>query len=214
VLSPARTNLVIVSVFGVVTVLLLTRATVATVGIHDDLVHATPAFDDRPKDTLALPELDRTQTLAGGLAAGFGPLGPKFAAIDSATDTMAATAHQVRTHTDAVRTAADGIATSTTAIRTSTAELAAVVADLRAQVGDIRTAFTTAATTTGSTAASVVTMTAQAAAAAAQVRDIQADLAEVRRTLPQVARHTENIAAAKVLHDTEHARKQRLSPRR
>jgi hypothetical protein len=213
--SPAaRANLLIVSACGVITMLLLARATVATVDMHDDLVHATPPFEDTPADTLALPQLDRTATLAAGLAAGFGPLGPKFAGIDSATDAMAASTHQVRVHTDAVGAAAAGLATSTTAIRSATADLATVVADLRTQVGDIRTAFAGAATRAGTTAAAVVTMTEQAAAAAARVRDIRADLAAVRGTLPQVVRHTENIEAAQVWHDTEYARKQRLSTRR
>lgn len=194
-----RLNLLIVVVFALAAVVLLTRATVATVGIHDDLVHATPPFDDTPKDSLALPQLDRTQTLAAGIAAGIAPFAPKVSAIATAARQMAMTAHQARTHVDAVRTAADGVATSTTALRTSTADLATIVLDLVAQVGDISTAFATAHTAAGSTAAGVVTLTSQAAAAASTVTGIQSDLATVRRTLPQVVRHTENIEGAKAL---------------
>jgi methyl-accepting chemotaxis protein len=209
-----RANLLIVVVFAVVAVVLLARATVATVGIHDDLVHATPPFDDTPKDTLALPQLDRTATLIDGLAAGVAPFAAKVHGIAGDAKTMAAATHQVRTHLAAVDTAADTIASSTTTMRISTADLAAVVADLAKQVGDISTAFATAGTAVGTTTASVVTMTGQAAAAATTVKNIQSDLARVRRTLPQIARHTENIESAKALHDTEHARKQRTGTAR
>jgi len=210
-----RTNLLIVAAFTVAAVLLLTRAMVAGVGIHDDLVHATPPFDGVPKDTLAVPQLDRTAVLASGIAGAVSPMATRFSAIAGTTDRMAATTQQIRKHTDAVGTSVAGILSSTAAIRMSSTDLAAVVADLRSQVGDIRTALASSAGLIGSTAASVLTMSAQAAAVATQVRDIGSDIARVRGTLPEIARHTENIAAARMLHSGERAREQRpLRPAR
>jgi len=194
-----RMNLLLVLVFTVLAVALLARATVATVRMHDDLVHATPPFDDTPKDSLALPQLDRTQTLAAGIAAGIAPFAPKVKAIAAGAGQMAAATAATRTHLDAVRTAATGIATSTAALRTSTADLATIVLDLVAQVGDISAAFAGAHSAAGRTAAGMVTLTAQAAAAANTVTGIQSDLATIRRTLPQVVQHTENIEGAKAL---------------
>jgi methyl-accepting chemotaxis protein len=205
---PMRANLLVVLAFGVAAVLLLTRAVVATVGIHDDLVHATPAFDGAPKDTLAVPQLDRTATLASGLAAAASPMASRFGAIAVTTGQIAASTREIRKHADAVNTSFAGIVSSTTAIRGSSTDLAAVIADLRALSGDIRTAMASSADSVGSTATSIVTLSAQAEAAAEAVRGISANIGEVRGTLPIIARHTENIAAARALRDSENARQQ------
>jgi hypothetical protein len=204
-----RANLVIVLVFAGIAVLLLTRALVATVGIHNDLVHATPAFDGAPKDSLAVPQLDRTATLTSGLAAAASPMASRLAAIAATTDSMASNTHQVRKHTDAVDTAAAGLLSATATMRTSTADLAAVVADLAALSGDIRTAAASSAASVSSTAASMLSLATQAVAAADAARGIRANVAEVRGTLPTIARHTENIAASRALRNSEIAREQR-----
>jgi methyl-accepting chemotaxis protein len=201
-----RANLVIVLAFTVAAVLLLTRAVVATVGIHDDLVHATPPFDGVPKDTLAVPELDRTATLTNGLAAAVNPMASRFTALAATTDQIATNTHQVRKHTDAVNTSLAGILSATTTIRTSSADLAAVVADLRALSGDIRIAMASSAGSVATTAASMLTISAQAEAAADAVRGIRANVAEIRGTLPTISRHTENIAASRTLRNGENAR--------
>jgi hypothetical protein len=194
-----RANLVIVLVFLVAAVVLLSRALVATVGIHDDLVHATPAFDGAPKDSLAVPQLDRTATLTSGLAAAASPMMSRFSAIAAATDSIASNTRQVRKHAEAVDTAAAGLLSSTATIRTSTADLAAVVADLTALAGDIRTATMSSAGSVSSTTAAMLTMATRALAAADAARGIRANVAAVRGTLPTIVRHTENIAASRAL---------------